>query len=952
MRLDQMVTNALQLSSIVNGMLISENQNQGKELGEVPDLESRFEIDLLSEETQPDKKRHAKHRIELDTHQYSKPLDEMSDDDPNHPYAAHRPKKMHVKPSHYRNNFKQSQSMHKEISDSIERTKETFYSLKERYIAEYDMERKYTHTNLQDAQSLYKDFRHLKDRLLENQSFMEEQREAIHVFLEEDPAPNRNKHLREYFKMYNNEINDSKMDQLRINSLMADCERMVNELQEATKSKVPYLANSSKTKSPTISPQEEGLLRRNKELSTDFNRLTQAINHLRGQANELQERLFWNKQFPGEKLPYNRHDMEADLDHIINDQLPKLEGERTFVQDEIIKEKNYIDSLVKDGKINASKAEAYINEYNEVINNFEESMNHFDNQRNKRERVENPSLSENTLTTATTPASPTPAINATPEQPTLAKTTTTESPTLSIPETYIQRRNKMLELKFDMVMQETKALNEQFLEIDNFFLSKKKAHDFTLSKTNEDLSLRQDNIKDKLLPKLKNETNLLQDQIMNEKNYINSLVKTGEMSSLKAEEDMNEYDKLTNQFEKLSNQFDVDNRRNITDKLLKQHFPNFTPTTVMNNTFTTKRPTISTPETYIRRRNKMLASDFSKVMEEISDLRNHVNGLITEIDLNVSLKKVYPELYKRLPSDEDLNAKIDDAKNNQLPKLAYERDLVQSQIMNEKNYISSLVKEGKISAVEAEEFINRYNGLMDKYKQPIPDINMDNITTTTERTATTTTEIPTLSTSETYIGRRNKILELNFDMVIQETMYLSNKANEIEDMLFLKEQFPDLPLPNSIETLKAQRDEIRGELLPTLVDQRDFVQYQIMNEKDSIEPLVKEGKMSAVEAEKYRNEYNKLIDKFEVPVNVFGHEFDNIRKKRDLSLEQSFSEKSVNIATDNKEKPRLSDKSANKATDKKEKQRLSKKLESITTNNKQNVLRGRSVMKREPVIAR
>ena len=266
--------------------------------------------------------------------------------------------------------------------------------------------------------------------------------------------------------------------------------------------------------------------------------------------------------------------------------------------------------------------------------------------------------------------------------------------------------------------------------------------------------------------------------------------------------------------------------------------------------------------------------------------------------------------------------------------------------------VSSLVKEGKISAVEAEEFINRYNGLMDKYKQPIPDINMDNITTTTERTATTTTEIPTLSTSETYIGRRNKILELKLDMVIQEITYLNNKTNDIDDMLFFKEQVPELSLPNSIEVLRAQRDEIRGELLPTLVDQRDFVQYQIMNEKDSIEPLVKEGKMSAVEAEKYRNEYNKLIDKFEVPVNVFGHEFDNIRKKRDLSLEQSFSEKSVNIATDNKEKPRLSDKSANKATDKKEKQRLSKKLESITTNNKQNVLRGRSVMKREPVIAR
>ena len=272
--------------------------------------------------------------------------------------------------------------------------------------------------------------------------------------------------------------------------------------------------------------------------------------------------------------------------------------------------------------------------------------------------------------------------------------------------------------------------------------------------------------------------------------------------------------------------------------------------------------------------------------------------------------------------------------------------------MNVKNYINTLIKEEKMSTLEAESYLNEYDKLINQFEKPIPDINMDNITTTTEKTATTTTEIPILSTSETYIGRRNKILELNFDMVMQETMYLSNKANEIEDMLFLKEQYPDLPLPNSIDVLRGQRDEIRGEQLPTLVDQRDFVQYQIMNEKDSIESLVKEGKMSAVEAEKYRNEYNKLMDKFEVPVNVFDREFDNIRKKRDLSLKQSFSEKSANIATDNKEKPRLSEKSANTATDKKEKQRLSKKLESIAINNKQNVLRKRSALKREPVIAR
>ncbi|MGN8982709.1 hypothetical protein ACTNBL_10375, partial [Enterococcus villorum] len=484
------------------------------------------------------------------------------------------------------------------------------------------------------------------------------------------------------FKMYNNEINDSKMDQLRINSLMADCERMVNELQEATKTKDPYLADSSKTKSPTISPQEEGLLRRNKDLSTDFNRLTQAINHLRGQANELQERLFWNKQFPGEKLPYNRHDMEADLDHIINDQLPKLEGERTFVQDEIIKEKNYIDSLVKDGKINASKAEAYINEYNEVINNFEESMNHFDNQRNKRERVENPSLSENTLTTATTPASPTPAINATPEKTTLAINATT-------PE------------------QSTPA------------------------------------------------------------------IKTA-----------------------------------TTEK----------STSVMNVATTTESPTPVINTTTIENPNTV------------------VSTATTEQSTT--------------------------AKNNTTPES-----------------IANL-------------------------------------------------------TSETYIQRRNKILELKFDKVMQETRAVREQLTKLEDVLLLKKNH-DFTFSEINVDLREQRDEIKNKLLPKLKNETILVQSQIMNEKNAIESLLKTGKMSAVEAEKYRSEYNKLMDKFELPRYYIDIESDNKRKKRDLSLEQSFSEKLANTATDNKEK-----------------QRLSKKLESIATNNKQNVLRNRSARKRKSVIAR
>ncbi|WP_143352917.1 hypothetical protein [Enterococcus villorum] len=352
---------------------------------------------------------------------------------------------------------------------------------------------------LQNTQNLYEEFRTQKDRLLNNRLFMEEQRKAIHAFLKEETVPNGNKALREYFEMYNFEIKGTEMDQLMINSLITDCERMINELQVVTKSKDPHLANSSTTKTPTISPLEEGLLTRNKELSTNFNSLMQEINDLRGQANELQSQLFWNKQFPGETLPYNRHDMEADLNHIRNDQLPKLENERTRIQTEIMKEKKHIELLVKKGKISPLKAIEYVNEYDKLIHNFEETIDHLDNKRNKRERVGKPNLSENTLTTATTPASPTPAINAatpeqpapamnttsteritpainatTPEQSTPAKTTTTESPTLSMPETYIQKRNKMLELKFDMVMQETKALNKQFLEIDNFFYRRRK----------------------------------------------------------------------------------------------------------------------------------------------------------------------------------------------------------------------------------------------------------------------------------------------------------------------------------------------------------------------------------------------------------------------------------------------------------------------------------------------
>ncbi|WP_208595921.1 mucin-like protein [Enterococcus villorum] len=741
---------------------------------------------------------------------------------------------------------------------------------------------------------------------------MEEQREAIHVFLEEDPAPNRNKHLREYFKMYNNEINDSKMDQLRINSLMADCERMVNELQEATKSKVPYLANSSKTKSPTISPQEEGLLRRNKELSTDFNRLTQAINHLRGQANELQERLFWNKQFPGEKLPYNRHDMEADLDHIINDQLPKLEGERTFVQDEIIKEKNYIDSLVKDGKINASKAEAYINEYNEVINNFEESMNHFDNQRNKRERVENPSLSENTLTPATTPASPTPAINntATTEKaipaintatttekstPAINTATTTEritpainATTTEIPtiesltdltlEGYIQKRNFILEYRFNKVMKEMSALRDQIYEI-NYYLD-------LLGPLEVDSRLNFvtliDDIKNNQIPPVEYERDFVQSQIINEKNYLESLANEGKMSSLEIEEFINSYNKLINRFENPNCNFD-----NVIDKgyaLLKQGFSEKTSTTVTSNT-TQESPTPINATT-----TESPTTTITATTTEIPTTT--INATTTE----------FPTTTINATTTEIPTTTIN-ATTTEFPTTTINATTTESPTTT----INATTIESPTTAINT--------------ATPEIPTTTTNVTTTERPIAI---ECPTIYKPEAYIQKRNELLALRFNLTMSQLKEVRRQKNTLESHLDMK-----VP-PNNIEDIKGELDYLKNTLIPSLEFERNLDETHILIEKYYIKALVKEGKMSPLEATPFLNEYEELFKKFEDP----RKHYDNRRKKRDLSLKQSLSEKLVSTATDNKEKPRLAD-----------------KLASIATNNKEK-LEKLSVMKRETAIAR
>ena len=136
--------------------------------------------------------------------------------------------------------------------------------------------------------------------------------------------------------------------------------------------------------------------------------------------------------------------------------------------------------------------------------------------------------------------------------------------------------------------------------------------------------------------------------------------------------------------------------------------------------------------------------------------------------------------------------------------------------------------------------------------------------------------------------------------------------------------------PNNIEDIKGELDYLKNTLIPSLEFERNLDETHILIEKYYIKALVKEGKMSPLEATPFLNEYEELFKKFEDP----RKHYDNRRKKRDLSLKQSLSEKLVSTATDNKEKSRLAD-----------------KLASIATNNKEK-LEKLSVMKRETAIAR
>ncbi|WP_143352916.1 hypothetical protein [Enterococcus villorum] len=673
--------------------------------------------------------------------------------------------------------------------------------------------------------------------------------------------------------------------------------------------------NKTTTESPTTSTPETYIRRRNKMLISDLNRIMEEINGLRDHVSELINQLNINtlvkKTNPeAYKFRTSVEVLNAKIDDAKNIQLPKLEYERGLIQSQIMNEKNYISSLVKGGKINFSEAEEYRNEYDKLINQFEKPIHDFniDNAREKIDNLVKQSLSKYTSIIAESNKS------------------TTEKFAISTSETYIRRRNDMLKRSLSIVRGK-----EEYLVSQTACLEK----NLSLLKTNPETKLsviekqraQIDEIRNNQLPRLNYERGLVQYQIMNEKNYISSLVKEGKMSDVEAEEYRNEYNKLINQFEKPILDNNIDNESERMDSLVKQSHSKYAPTTESPTTATPERTTTATPETNIRKRIKKLESGSDVIIKNIMALRRQVN----DIEKRLIAEKKNPN-HSRF-SIENLTMQRDNIKGL-LQNFENQRTDCQTILIDERNSIESLVKEGKISAVQAEVFINKYNEIIDKCKQPIPDINMDNSTTTTERSTTTTTEAPTIFKPEEYIRRRNKVLELQFDMVIQEITYLSNKANEIEDMLFLKEQFPDLTLPNSIDVLRAQRDEIRDELLSTLGDQRDFVQYQIMNEKDAIESLVKEGKMSAVEAEKYRNEYNKLMNKFEVPLYDIVLEINNGRKKRDLSVKQRLSEKLASTATDNKEKPRLAE-----------------KLASIATNNKEK-LEKLSVMKREPAMVR
>lgn len=354
--------NALSIASGIGGaraLPSLDNQNQGRGLGKVLDLENRNETTRLSDKTYSHKKLHSKHRNKGNL----KHLDEIQDDVSRQPYSAKK-------------------FLHKKIKNLIKQEETDFKKLKEGISTESSIEVNQLQTNLQRVQNFCSKFRKLRNDIVIEYGKMTQQK----VNLRKHKIKNK-KMLKECYK----EIKVLSTNKKHIDYLISNCKDMVNQLQESIESKKTHSVSTSKstmttshteqptttsrTKQPTISLQEtERILIRSKKLISQFNEKTQEINAFRRQEKELLL-LLQNQYRTQFENPRNISDVKADLNEINRNIIPKLESEKFHIQAEIIKEVNHINSLEGQGEISPFEAKKFLNEYNKLNINFAKERN-------------------------------------------------------------------------------------------------------------------------------------------------------------------------------------------------------------------------------------------------------------------------------------------------------------------------------------------------------------------------------------------------------------------------------------------------------------------------------------------------------------------------------------------------------------------------------------------------
>jgi hypothetical protein len=402
MKLDKMITNALQASSLVNGTLSLEHQNQGKDLEKIQDVENRGEINLLSDEIHPHKVRHSKHNHnnEMNAHQTSRPLDEMQGDDPRHPYSAHNPKKM----NRPRPLFTDWPNKTDRIRQQFLVKEGEFMKILKKIINENPTEINLLEPLLEQSRKLCKETRLGREDLKAFMAKRSQKMESLKKTLKKEGLENTIV-AEEYLNPYLDELSDLKNERRKANNLLDNCRKLASSLESNVKylrtinpsetTNAPTTMNAPTTERPTLSLQEESMTTRFRHISDSFNDVIQNINLSHERISKLQSHL--NKNISHDDIKNTKQSIYC-FEKII---LPRLECELTNIKSTIINEKNYLEFFGKEGTISPSLVTKFTNEYNNLIDQIEQPIHYSNNRRNKRDLSAKPRLSEKLANIAT-----------------------------------------------------------------------------------------------------------------------------------------------------------------------------------------------------------------------------------------------------------------------------------------------------------------------------------------------------------------------------------------------------------------------------------------------------------------------------------------------------------------------------------------------------------------------